>query len=58
MTCKCGQPSKGIDLISYYKRKDGTVTKYVKTEKRCQKCINKGKRAKQVSYDDPKNYAY
>lgn len=40
MLCKCGNPSKGTDLVMYYKRRDGTMSKYVQKEKRCQKCIN------------------
>lgn len=43
MDCKCGNPSKGTDLVKYYKRRDGTMTTYVQKEKRCQKCINKSK---------------
>lgn len=46
MACKCGQPSKGTDLVMYYKRKDGTLSKYIQKEKRCQKCINKAKKSK------------
>ncbi len=41
MTCKCGNQSKGSDLVKYYKRKDGTMVTYIQKERRCQECINK-----------------
>ena len=47
MSCKCGAESKGTDLISYYKRKDGTLKKYVNKEMRCDNCINKDRKKKQ-----------
>lgn len=47
MPCKCGNESKGTDLVKYYKRRDGTMVTYVHKEKRCQECINKGRRKKQ-----------
>lgn len=46
MPCKCGAESKGTDLVMYYRRKDGTLSKYIQKEKRCQKCINKAKKPK------------
>ena len=30
----------------YYKKRDGTISKYVQKEKRCQQCINKAKKSK------------
>lgn len=41
MNCKCGNLSKGTELVMYYKKRDGTMSKYVRIEKRCQPCINK-----------------
>lgn len=49
MTCKCGQPSKGTDLVMHYKRKDGKMSTYIQKEKRCQKCINKAKKSHKLS---------
>jgi hypothetical protein len=47
MACKCGAPSKGTELVMYYKKRDGTLSKYIRIEKRCQPCINKSKRPKE-----------
>ena len=30
----------------YYKKRDGTMSKYIQKEKRCQQCINKAKKTK------------
>ncbi len=43
--CKCGNPSVGRELVTYYTKKDGTVSTYVQKEMRCQKCINKSKQS-------------
>ena len=51
MTCKCGNESKGTDLVMYYKKRDGTMSKYVQKEKRCQQCINKAKRKPTKTFD-------
>jgi len=40
LICKCGARSKGTELVTYYKRLDGVMSKYVRIEKRCQNCIN------------------
>jgi hypothetical protein len=59
--CKCGEPFSNHRLVSYYKKRDGTLSKYVQYDKRCQKCINKGKYVKkkrQPSPDKERNYAY
>lgn len=47
--CKCGKESKGTQLIKYYKRRDGTMSKYIQIEKRCQDCMNKAKKKYKIT---------
>lgn len=58
MTCKCGNPSKGTDLVMYYKKRDGTMSKYVQKEKRCQECINKADKRRKKNVNDIQFYGY
>ncbi len=58
MQCKCGGQSVGRELVTYYKRRDGTLSKYVQIEKRCLSCIQKSKRKKPLIENKDNNYAY
>lgn len=52
MICKCGEPSIGRDLVTYYRKKDGTLSTYVRKEKRCRECFNLStKKANQKARD-------
>lgn len=51
MTCICGNPSKGTDIVTYYTKKDGSTSRYVHKEKRCQSCINRASRKSRLNLE-------
>lgn len=58
LTCKCGNPSVGRDLVCRYTKKDGTVKEYHQKEKRCHACINASRKKSKYKVLDNIGYAY